>query len=114
MKKVKITAIDEFIKLMRDPWRAFVYDYVSQESWITSYGDGGRYQIISEASFSDDIHNKLNEWIEKEVLFSAPIDTETSTPPTSTCYLVDVWRQGPYPKQKNEGKKLSVSLGLIE
>lgn len=92
MEKVKITAIDEFMNLLLDPWRVFVYDYLTQESWITSYGDGGRYQIISEVNLNDDIHNKLNEWIEKEVIFTAPINNETSTPPTSTCYLVDIWR----------------------
>lgn len=110
----EINTASELNELMQDPWRVLVADSKTQEHWITSYGDGGEFKILSKVNLSRYVNKKLKELINEGELFVSPIKNENCNFSTATCYFIDVFREDIYPKRKKTSWIIKVRLFLLK
>lgn len=114
MTLTEINTASQLNELMQDPWRVLVVDYETQRYWITSYGDGGEFKVLSKVNLSTLANKKLKELTDGGELFVSPINNDNCSFSTATCYFIDVFREGVYPKRKKASWIIKIRLFLLK
>tara|TARA_R110001592_G_scaffold362873_1_gene678630 strand:- start:10392 stop:10736 length:345 start_codon:yes stop_codon:yes gene_type:complete len=109
--KLREIELNEIKTILLDPLKLLAICSLSDSYHITTNGQSdGLIEVIEEITLSNNTHETLSDWIDKEIVHFA--SEKTADDVLATSQFCDIWRDC-YISQPLDAVALSSELGLV-
>lgn len=99
--------MSELKEILRDPWHVLVFEPLTGDSFVSTYGSG-EYELVEKVDIKD--NDELRNWIEKGIIYYSDIPELNND--VVNAQFCDAWREDAYEPQEDSAYASAVELGI--